>query len=112
MKQKFDTHVEKISNISLQDKSKGAYSESIIAGAYTNLIDGDDWNKFKSKNKGLLLNNTFKTLLQGLQEIDYDEVTFGLQDFVSKFETKEYQLVLYFAYKIIGLESIYFKWMY
>ena len=80
-KQKYITHLEKNSIVSLQDPNKIA--EPGIIKAYRNLINGDERSL---RNNGLLLNNTYKALLKGLQEIDYDEVTFGLQDFISKFE--------------------------
>jgi len=54
-----------------------------IINSFGHLIDGNERDLKKSL---LLLKNTYESLLLGLQEIDYDEVTIGIKELISNLE--------------------------
>ena len=80
-KLKYLDHIKNISIVSLQDPS--SIEEPGIIKAFNNLINGDEK---ALQNNGLLLKNTYDELMSALLDLDYDEMTVGIDDLISKFE--------------------------
>ena len=78
---KYLNHIQNISITSLQDPN--SIEEPGIIKAFNNFINGDEK---ALGNNGLLLKNSYDKLMSSLLELDYDEMTVGIDDLISKFE--------------------------
>ena len=78
---KYLNHIKNTSIISLQDPN--SIEEPGIIKAFNNFINGDGQ---ALRNNGLLLKNSYTKLMRSLLELDYDKMTVGIDDLISKFE--------------------------
>lgn len=78
---KYLNHIKNLSITSLQDPN--SIEEPGIIKAFNNFINGDGE---ALQNNGLLLKNSYDDLMRSLLELDYDEMTVGIDDLISKFE--------------------------
>ena len=67
------------------EAADGSLSESKILHSYKMFISGDKSSSLEANDLLLLLNTSHETWIQGLQNIDYDEITTGFEDVLTNF---------------------------